>query len=391
MRRKTAIILLSIGALLAYGIYFQGQRIAKAKIKEVKTAEVSRGNIKSYLSTTAIIKSKESKDYYGAQLKINKVYVSVGSKLKSGEKILDYDVTDINTQVKQAQIQYDNAILQKRDALNQKQMMDDKRVELEEEIQRLEGSKSGQDEMTLASLKQQMASFQNTGMSEEKLKLLDNAVDLAKNALNTTYSKFSTASAGITVDFDGVITSLNAAEGAIGNPTQSVATLENINSLKAVVSLGKYDVLKVKLGQEAVIKNGGRIYSGKVSFISPSASKGQSIMGVGAVDTGDKTLACDIDILQNPENLKIDFDVDVDILLGEVKNVLKIPIEAVKADKSGKSFVYVIKNEVLTEKKVVLGLQSDMEAEIKSGLSEGEKVVLNPTANLTTGTKVKEV
>lgn len=389
MRKKTAIILLIIGILLVGGIYLQGQRIAKSKIKEVKTVGVSKGNIKSYLSTTAVIKSKESKDYYTAQLKINRVYVKRGSNLKKGEKILDYDTTDINAQVRQAQIQYDNAILQKRDALNQRGMIESKRKEIDEEIKRLEESKNPQDQITLGTLRGQRNSFQS--ISDEKLQLLDNSVALAKTALNTAYSKLSIASEGIISDFDGVITSLNAAQGSMGNPTQPAATLENIKLLKAVVSLGKYDVLKVKLGQEAIIKNGDKIYNGKVSFISPSASKGQSVMGVGTVDTGNKTLDCDIDILGSPENLKIDFDADVDILLGEVSGVLKIPTEAIITDKSGKNFVYVVQNKVLNEKEVVLGFQSDMEAEIKSGLSQGEKVVLNPSASFKTGTKVKEI
>lgn len=389
MKKKTLIILLIIGILLVSAIYFQGQRIAKSKIKEVKTATVSKGNIKSYLSTTAVIKSKESKDYYSAQLKINRIYVKVGSNLKKGEKILDYDTTDINSQVRQAQIQYDNAILQKRDALNQRDMIESKRKEIDEEIERIQESKNPQDQIALGTLKQQRDSFQS--ISDEKLQLLDNSVALAKTALNTAYSKLSIASEGITADFDGIITSLNAAQGSMGNPTQPAATLQNIKSLKAVVSLGKYDVLKVKLGQEAIIKNGDKIYNGEVSFISPSASKSQNVMGMGTVDTGDKTLDCEIDILGSPENLKIDFDADVDILLGEIKGVLKIPTEAIRTDKSGKNFVYVVQNEVLNEKEVVLGLQSDMEAEIKSGLAQGEKVVLNPSANFKTGTKVREV
>lgn len=389
MKKKTLIILLIIGILLVSAIYFQGQRIAKSKIKEVKTATVSKGNIKSYLSTTAIIKSKESKDYYASQLKINKVYVKLGSNLKKGEKILDYDTTEINAQVRQAQIQYDNAILQKRDAVNQREMVESKRKDIEEEIERLEESKNPQDQITLGTLKQQRDSFKN--ISDEQLQLLDNSVTLAKTALNAAYSKLSIASEGIIADFDGVITSLNAAQGSMGNPTQPAATLQNIRSLKAVVSLGKYDVLKVKLGQEAIIKNGDKIYNGEVSFISPSASKSQNVMGMGTVDAGDKTLDCEIDILGSSENLKIDFDVDADILLGEVKGVLKIPTEAIRTDKSGKNFVYVVQNEVLNEKEVVLGLQSDMEAEIKSGLSQGEKVVLNPSGNFKTGIKVREV
>ncbi|KGK87622.1 HlyD family efflux transporter periplasmic adaptor subunit [Clostridium sp. HMP27] len=389
MKKKTAIILLIIGILLVGGIYFQGQRIAKSKIKEVKVATISRGDIKSYLSTTAVIKSKESKDYYAAQLKINKVYVKVGSDLKKGDKILDYDITDINAQVRQAQIQYDNAILQKRDAVNQREMVESKRKDIEVEIERLEESKNPQDQITLGTLKQQRDSFKS--ISDEQLQLLDNSVALAKTSLNTAYSKLSIASEGIIADFDGVITSLNASQGSMGNPTQPAAALENIKSLKAVVSLGKYDVLKVKLGQGAIIKNGDKIYEGKVSFISPSASKGQNVMGVGVADAVDKTLDCDIDILGNPQDLKIDFDADVDILLGEVKKVLKIPTEAIRTDKSGKNFVYVVENEVLSEKEVVLGLQSDMEAEIKSGLAQGEKVVLNPSGNFKTGTKVRVV
>ena len=97
-----------------------------------------------------------------------------------------------------------------------------------------------------------------------------------------------------------------------------------------------------------------------------------------------------MDILDKADNLKIDFDADIDILLNDVKSVLKVPAESVKTDKTGKNYVYVVDGEKARERVVKLGVQSETEVEILEGIKAGEKVVLNPVATIKDGVLIKD-
>lgn len=381
MKKRIISIILSITILV--GVGFFAMRAKKSSVKEVRVSDVSKGEVRSYLSTTAIVKSKQSKDYFGSQLKISKVNVKLGDLVKKGQVLISYDITDLNLQLKQAEIQYDNAILQRNELNNQKQDLNNKIKNLDDQIATLENSKNPTEQAMLSNLKQQRAALQP--ISSEKVKQVDNSVELAKASLDNIKSKYNSVKDGVLADFDGAVTSLNAVEGAMGSPAQPLITIQDTNNLKAVVALGKYDSEKVKVGQDVVVKSSGKEYKGKVAFINPSATKTQSISGT------DTSLSADIDILDSVENLKIDFDVDVDILLGNVDNALRIPIESVKNDKSGKNLVYTNENGVAKEKEVKLGLKSDTQVQIVEGLTEGDKVVLNPSATLKNGDKIKEL
>ena len=83
------------------------------KYLTVKTAVASKGDIKAYLSTTAVIKSKNTKNYYSPQGKVKKINIKVGDKVKKGQTLATFDVPDANTQKKQAEIAYNNAVLSK--------------------------------------------------------------------------------------------------------------------------------------------------------------------------------------------------------------------------------------------------------------------------------------
>jgi HlyD family secretion protein len=367
-----------LGSIISVGIYSK----RKSEVKLVKTAVIKKGDIKSYLSTTAIIKSKNAKDYFGTQLKIDKVNIKVGDTVSNGQNLIGYDLTDLNTQVKQAQLQYDNAILQKKDLVNQRDSINSKISDLDKKIEEAEGSANPNIKAGLPSLQQQKSSIQP--ISDVKLQQADNSISLAKSNLDAANSKLNSVKSGIVSQLDGVVTALNAVEGAVPNLAQPLVTVQDLSRLKAVVALGKYDAEKVSLGQEAVIKSGGKSYKGKISFLNPAASKASSPAG------GETTLEAYIDILDQPSNLKVDFDVDVDILIADKGNVLKAPVEAVKSDKYGNNYVFINNGGVAQQRNIKTGIKSDTEAEITEGLKEGEKVILNPTSVVVSGTKVKE-
>jgi HlyD family secretion protein len=367
-------------------------RRSKGDFTSVKTAQITKGDIRAYLSTTGTIKSKNSKDYYSLQGKVRKVYVKVGDVVKHGDVLIEYDVQDPNLAVKQAQIQYENAQLAKQIQINSNNDLKAKMADLDKQISDLDNSieeakKNSINSSALEAQRAQLKASRDTlklPFASEQLKQSDNSIALAKINLDNAKQNLSKSQDKIISDIDGVVTSLTAVEGVTGMGTQPAVTVQDIQSLKVLVSVGKYDANRIAVGQETIIKNGNKEYKGKVSAVDPAAKKTVSAAG------SDTTLGIEIDILDKAEDLKIDFDTDVDILLGEVAGAVKVPAESIRTNKEDKTFVFVIENGKAVEKEVKLGLQSDMEAQILEGVKEGDKVILNPSTNLTNGAPVKE-
>lgn len=381
MKKKTVIYILILIVIVS-GVFWMRNNRKNKEIITVKTAAAGVGEIKSYLSTSGIVKSKNYKEYYGTQGKIKTLNVKVGDKVNKGDTLLTYETQDLSLTVKQAEIQYENAVLQRNDLYNQNKTVKDKIAELDKEIAQLEKSSNQLDKTKLEALKQQRNSL--SPISQEKLKQMDNAVNLAKISLDTARKNLQENKATIVAENAGVVTAVNGVVGAVSNGMQPVIVVQDTENLKVQVSLGKYDAKKVKLGQEVNIVDENSRYKGKVSLIDPAATKTQSMSG------NETTLGAEIDVLDKAEELKIDFDVDVEILTGQVANVLKVPIESIKAEKGNKNLIYVLQGDIVKEKQVKTGIQSDTEIEIKEGINKGDKVILNPSASIIDGIVVKE-
>lgn len=429
------IILLVLG-----GFVFLRYSVAqKQKYAVVKITSAAMGDVKAYLSTTAAIKSKNSKDYFGLSGKVISINVKVGSSVKSGQVMVKYDTADLNTPVTSAQIQYNGAVSQRQDAINTNnqnivrasdynydQIISDYTAQLNDiknkisekdnEISKLLNSKKSQDIQIVSvdrvdlnggivtglqqpvtglitqrdslisqinGIKSQKSQLQP--MSPEKLKQLDNSVALAMASLNAAKVNQSKGADSIIADFDGVVTAVSVVQGQMGNAAQAAVTVQDLSKLKGVVAVGKYDAAKIQTGQEATFKATDKSeYKGKVSFMEPAAK--QTVTASGS----DSSLSVDVDVIDSTKILRIGFDYDVDILLGRVNSVIKIPVECIKSDKNDKSYVYLIIGNKAVEKEVKLGLQSDTEAQITQGVKEGEKVILNPSTSITNGSFVKE-
>lgn len=350
----------------------------KGKYISVKTAQAVKGDIKSYLSTTAVIQSKNSVDYYGLQGKIKTVNIKIGDTVKQGDVLIAYESQDMSTAVQQAQLQYDNAVLNKQDTVNQNNSILKQINDIDNQIASLKKLNPKADVTALEQEKLQLKP-----VSDEKLQQLDNQIKAALLSLNQAKESQAKYEDKIIARSGGVVTALSAEEGASTSQAQLLVTVQDINNLKAVVAVGKYDAASIMPGQEAEIKNGNNTYKGKVSFIAPAAVKTVSSTGQ------DTTLDVEIDILDKAPDLKINFEADTDILIGQTNNILKVPAESIKTDKAGKSYVFIVKGNKAVQKYVDLGLQSDTEAQILSGISEGDRVILNPSVAVKDGALVK--
>ncbi|WP_026882874.1 efflux RND transporter periplasmic adaptor subunit [Clostridium akagii] len=407
--KKKVIIGIIIVVIVASVIGISRASRNRGKFTTVKVATVTKGDIKAYFSTTAIIKSKNSKDYYAPdQAKVKTVNVKIGDKVKKGEVLVTYQVTDLSGTVKQAQINLSSANSQKQDLLNtvttNNQKIADTNNQITDATNQINNltalQKSNPVAYQAAGGDKQLQTLNSTVTSlnstksqipdeTEKLKQADNSISLAQVNLDTANENLAKSVNSNVADFDGVVTSLNAKVGGTGSGSSAnggssaAVTIDDETSLEAEVNLDKYSASEVKVGQTVTLNFANKNYTGKVSYVAPSASTSTS------TTTSSTTLDADIDINTPQDGLIEGFDSDVNILTGESDKVLSVPAESIKTDKSGNNYVFVISNNKAVKKEIQLGLQSDIDAEVKSGLNVGDKVILNPSATISNGTSVK--
>lgn len=378
-KKRRGIITVIIIAIFVLTIVIVNSQ-SKDKPLTVKTVEVVKGDVETILSTNALIQSKKTKEYMGkAQYTVDSVNFEVGDKVKAGDVLLTYKTKDYENAVLQARIQYDNALLNKAELLEQKKDIEDEIKKLDEEIFILDGSSNPEDIAKLQTLIQARKNIQE--INDEKIMLIDNSIELAKLQLDTYTDTLNEALEGIVAEFDGVVTQVNATESLPLSMAQPAFVVQQLDNLKGVIKLGKFDAAKIQLGQKVTLKYESYKYEGTVSFIEPVASKD---ITMGATDA---TIVAEIDIINPDEHLKINFDVDTDISVAKVTQVLKLPTECLKYSKDDTS-VFVLKEGIAVLTPIEIGIQSDTEVEVIKGLSEGDIVISTPAEYITDGIAV---
>ena len=166
----------------------------------------------------------------------------------------------------------------------------------------------------------------------------------------------------------GIIGARYVEEGERIRRDDRVLTVLETGSLYAIFPVSEGDAPKIKKGMAASVMAGGEeIYKGQVDLVSPQADN-QSFTFMVRV------------ILDAPEEspLKPGMFARVSIPLESPKKITVIPEAALafKRDNSGR--VFTIRNNILSERDVVLGALNGDEREIVSGLSPGEVVVIDP-------------
>jgi HlyD family secretion protein len=146
------------------------------------------------------------------------------------------------------------------------------------------------------------------------------------------------------------------------------------------IAVDELDLTSVKVGQKATVKVdslSGQTFQGEVTQVS----------NVGTTSNGVTTYDVIVAIKNTPQyDLKYAMTATAQIQIQDKKNILTIPIQALQS-RSGKYYVALQKPDGTTEEQheVQVGIRSTTAAEITSGLSEGDTIVM-PTRKTTTTT-----
>lgn len=333
------------------------------------TETVKRSDISQTIVASGTVRSNNRVEV-GAQVsgKITKINVVLGQEVKKGDLIATID------------------------SLTQNNNLDEAKSKL----------KVYQAQRKSASVKYQVAQskfnrisklYQMNSISQDDYETTKEELEVAKASV-TEYDELI-AQASISVktaetnlsytSIDGVVISIPVSEGQTVNSNQSAPTIVQVADLskmliKAEVAEG--DITKVKKGMEvevATVANPDKTYKSTVQSVDYATSTltdneySESVSNTSAV-----YYYANI-ILDNKDgNLRIGMTTTNTITINSVKNVLSVPVVAVQKV-NGKSVVKVVKDKeknIIEERKVTTGIQDGLSIEIKSGLSEGEEVVV---------------
>ncbi len=182
----------------------------------------------------------------------------------------------------------------------------------------------------------------------------------------------------ILAPFDGTVVDIGVKENdqlsEFDYSSKTAVYLVDTSTVKMDGVVDEIDRYKVKIGQEAIIIVDALPdveLKGKVTFVSP----------FGTRETG--VVEFRVTISLEPTDLEPfgGLTATADIIVEKHENVLLIPNRAIKGSPGDYWVDVVIDEEELTTEKrpVVLGAQSEGFSEVASGLSEGEKIIVEAT------------
>jgi HlyD family secretion protein len=162
--------------------------------------------------------------------------------------------------------------------------------------------------------------------------------------------------------------------GADIRERQKIISIPDTSEMKVEIKVHETWVDKVQPGQQAKITIAAfpdKTFTGKVLKKAPLADPEEWL------NPDLKVYSTDVSIEGTHEFLKTGMSAKVEIIIDELKNVISVPLQTV-VNRNGKKVCFVLSSKEPEQREVETGLFNDNFVEIKSGLSEGEEVLLNP-------------
>lgn len=191
-------------------------------------------------------------------------------------------------------------------------------------------------------------------------------------------SKIQEAKEGVKAEFNGVVTEVDVVKGAPVATGAKTVTMANLDNVEISVQVSKSDLPKISVGQKVDITINGKAYKGEISKISGAATKNSN--GVAVVDTIIKVTNPDSDIILGVEATN-------KIHAEKAQNTIVVPFEYILTDETG-DYVYVVDNGVVARRDVELGITTSTDAQVLSGLNEGDEIITSDASFLSEGIEV---
>ena len=327
--KKKIIILFVLLILAIAGLKFFGLK----KQPTLQFAEVKRQDIRSTVSSSGNLTGRSTANLkFKSSGKLSYINVKAGDIVTKGKVIAGLDTQELSIELQQAY----NTLRDKQAAKDQ----------AEDTVKGHDSDESFAQKVTRT--------------TAEVAK--DNAFD------NVKVAQRAFQDAVLLNPIDGVVTQAIQTAGQTVSTTDLIAQIVDTSSIYFDTDIDEADISKIAVGTPTEVNLDAypdKTFKGFVDQITPqtkTTSSGATVVTVRI-------------IMDNPELVFVNgLSGQSQVIYQTSLNTLTIPQEGLRDDKT----VVVSENNKLVEKKVETGISSDIDVEIKKGLAEGDKVLLNP-------------
>jgi RND family efflux transporter MFP subunit len=318
---------------------------------------------------------------------VQKLFVDYGTHVKAGQIMATLEIPELQAQIEEDQAQIKNA--------------SDQVVRAEHELKRYEAQyKALHLEYTrlnsVFETQPGIVAQQEVDDAQGKDLAAASQVDAGQAALAAAQSQLAAAKAKlvhdqtlfdyskITAPFSGVVTERYANLGTLmqagtGSSTQAMplVRLSQDDLFRLAIPVPESYVRYIRIGDPVNVRvpSLNRTFPGKVARFSVDVR----------ADT--RTMHTEVDV-PNPERVLVPgLYADAELELDQKENVPAVPVQALNHE-GDKTTVFVVHDGTLEQQAVQVGLQTSNDAEILSGLREGEQVVVSDRSGLKPGQKV---
>lgn len=367
---------LVISVVSALALSFASCQFFKSDAPSYMTVTAKNRDISKKVFATGTIAGVTQVDV-GAQVsgQILKLYVNTGDDVKKGQLLCEIDPKIQETALKtaKAQVEIIDAQISSKQAELKKLRLE---YDRQKRLVKLDATSKQDMEVSEASYQMALASLKELNAQRAKAQLsVDDAIT------NLGYTK-------ILAPMDGTVYATVVTEGQTVNANQTTPTilrLATLDKMKVKTEISEADVVNVVPGMDCSFTVLGlpfRVFKGKLDRIDPAPSSyesaSQSSSNSSSQSGSSTAVYYNSDIIAENKDriLRIDMTADVTIEISNAKNVLSLPLSAMRKihDKTGT--VFVLSDGNVKEKEVQIGLRDDQFIQIVSGLSADDEVVI---------------
>ena len=260
--------------------------------------------------------------------------------------------------------------------------------------------------LVLDQAERRLARYQNLyregAIAQESFELAENEANIAKKEADQARSgvqaaRFNLAALQATVDrqvggkaitvlapVDGRVLKVHEISERLITAGAPLVEIGDPTAIELVIDVLSSDAIMVKQGSRVLVTNwgGDKELQGVVKTVEPAAFNKVSALGIE-----EKRVNIVAVLGTNEPLLGDNFRVQASIVLREAKSVLQVPVSSLFRGKNG-WHLFVIENGKAFDRSVTLGMRGTWQAEVLSGVSEGQRVVVHPSNELKDGMAV---
>ncbi len=389
--------LVAMAGALAVGLISCGGGETHAKNPAVATSEgvsvgvtkVTRKTLQRQLTVSSELVPFQQIDVYAKESGyVQKLDVDYGTRVKAGQVMATLEIPELEAQLRQDDAAIKSAADQVTNAEHALSRVEATHTVLHLQANRLSG---------VAKSRPGLVAQQEVDDAHGKDLASEAQVEGSKSALATAQSQLVQAQAKrehdqvlfdyskITAPFAGVVTQRYANLGTLmqagTSSTQAMplVQLSQDDLFRLVIPVPESYVRYIHIGDpvSVMVSSLNRTFPGKVARFAVDVKE----------DT--RTMHTEVDVQNTNRTLVPGLYAEATITLEKKDNAVAVPLQAVNYE-GDRTTVYVVDpSDKIEDRQVILGLQTATDAEILSGLSAGEMIVMSDRSGLKAGEEVR--